>query len=377
MLRIKFTKSEQRVQSNSKRKRILYAVLAWIWGIVLALGVVFVGVVLFLGHGKRNLRKNVGDDVPVLVVEDAIEQENGQQDIATWQEGWVRYHGKIYEYNEDILTFLVLGIDKDGKVKPAENRTDGGQSDANFLLVANPETKELSIVGINRDTMVEITMVGMGENGEDIKTMAELAVQHGFGDGLEQSCELTRAVVSELFCGLPIHGYLSFNEDGIGELNDALGGVDVTVLEDMTKLNKSWTEGTRVHLDGAEASDYVHWRDTTVFESARGRLARQKQYLSTFAKKAIEGTKKDLTLPLNLYQSFAPYIVTDISADEISYLASELPHYHFSGDAVYTLEGETKMGEQFEEFYPDKEALRDLMIKVFYREVVSEDGQEL
>ena len=33
------------------------------------------------------------------------------------------------------------------------------------------------------------------------------------------------------------------------------------------------------------------------------------------------------------------------------------------------IEGETKMGEEFEEFYPDEEKLYDLIISVFYREV--------
>ena len=36
---------------------------------------------------------------------------------------------------------------------------------------------------------------------------------------------------------------------------------------------------------------------------------------------------------------------------------------------IHTLEGETVMGEQFEEFYPDEEALYRLILEVFYEEV--------
>jgi LCP family protein required for cell wall assembly len=364
MLRVRFTNSNP----GWKRKRILYTILAWVWVIVLVLGIVFVGVVIFIGHGQKSLKKNAGEGVPELIVEETIPET--EEKAVEWQEGWVRYGDKVYEYNDDILTFLVMGIDKSGKVEPAKTLTDGGQSDANFLVIANPDTKELSVLGVNRDTMVEVTMIGLGDNGEDVKITAELAVQHGFGDGMEQSCELTKAVVSDLFYGLPIHGYLSFNIGGIGALNDALGGVDVTIPEDMTKMYPDWVEGTQVHLKGKRAEDFIRWRDETIFESARMRLSRQKQYLTEFAKKAMEGTKEDIRLPLNLYQSFKPYIVTDISADEISYLGTELIKYHFASDAIYTLEGETKMGEQLEEFYPDKDALRELMVKLFYREVV-------
>jgi len=40
-----------------------------------------------------------------------------------------------------------------------------------------------------------------------------------------------------------------------------------------------------------------------------------------------------------------------------------------AAEQIYTLAGDTQMGEKFEEFYPDKKALKELMIEVFYREV--------
>jgi len=337
--------------------------------------------------GEYNLRKETAGQVPNLAGDAAGGQSGaegdgsgasdgeeapgasgeGEEDTA-WQEGWVRYEGKVYEYKEDILTFLLLGIDKEGKVKAAKTGTDGGQSDAVFLLVADPEEKRISLIGVNRDTIVDVLMLGAGEDGEDIVYPSQLAVQHGFGDGLKESCGLTRDRVSELFYNLPIHAYASFNMGGIAELNDALGGVEVTVLEDMRKVKKGWTEGAELTLKGKDAFWYVKWRDTTVFESARGRLARQKQYINAFLRKAIAETKKDIRVPVNLYNSFKDYIVTDLTVDEIAYLAGELSGYSFNGD-IYTLEGETEMMGEHEAFYPDKEALRRLLIEVFYREV--------
>lgn len=396
-----------------KGRRLRNVLLAWLIVIMLVLALAFAVFQIFAAIGYRNLKNSAVSSGPNLGMwegesisgeaepseahshpesqnplgqetssdgkpqepEESKEPEEEEILAVPWQSDWVSYKGKVYDYNDDILTFLILGIDKMEPVQRNPDLVSGGQSDAIFLVLLNPDTKKISIIGVNRDTMVEIRMVGIGENGEDRFTTAEIAVQHGFGDGLNQSCELARDAVSKLFYGLPIHGYVSFNMGGIGALNDALGGVRLTVLEDLTKVHSGWTQGTEVTLMGKDAYDYVHFRDVDVFESARNRLARQKQYLSTMAAAALEGTKRDLTLPLTLYSAFSPYIVTDLSADKITYLASVIAGYSFDGSAIYTLEGTTVTGAMFEEFYPDQAALKDLMIRLFYREIDAATGK--
>ena len=340
--------------------RLALGLLAVELVILLLLG----GVVGLRQSGEKSLRKGVDSNGPSL--DSGIE---GDAPTSNWQEGWVRHDGKVYEYNDDILTFLFLGIDKMDKVTPNPDLVSGGQSDAIFLLVVDTAAKDMCLVGVNRDTIVDIRMVGIGEDGEDIIYPAQLTVQHGFGDGMEGSCKLTEEAVSKLFYDLPIHGYVSFNMGGIADLNDAIGGVELEILEDLPNVHKNWTKGTQVKLEGMDAFYYVKYRDTTIFESARNRLARQKQYLGVFAKQAIAATKKDITLPVTLYGTLKDYIVTDISIGEMTYLASELANYQFDVDEIYTMEGTTISGEIFEEFYPDKDALRDLIIQVFYREV--------
>lgn len=359
------------------KKRITRAAVAWLLVIITIVVVIATVVTIVMAVGGQNLRDKTQTSRPNLVMEETESQvsetetvsEETAQETVVWQEGWVRYNGKIYEYNEDILTFLVMGIDKKGTVKESTSATGGGQNDANFLVIVNPDTESISILAINRDTMTEIQMYGMGENGETLKGYAQLATQHGFGDGKEISCELTRDTVSALLYDLPIHGYVAVNMGAISTINDAIGGVEVTVLEDLTVFNKEWTEGTVITLHGKDAFKYVHDRDITVFESNRGRLARQKQYLTAFIDKFKNEVKEDITLPLTIYSELSKYMVTDITADEVVYLTGELLDYTIDGETIYTLEGTTQMGEKFEEFYPDKEALKDLMITLFYQEV--------
>jgi len=371
-------------RSKGNKFADVFYMLRKVFLVVLLCAGVLVAAVLAAGFamarlGEHNLRKDTEGVVPNLAEEQSAEGGPGEGQVIAgdagdaenppaWQEGWVRHGGKIYEYNENILTFLLLGIDKEGKVRESRNTTDGGQADAVFLAVADPGTKKLSLVGVNRDTIVDVLMVGAGDAGEDIVYPSQLAVQHGFGDGLGGSCELTRDRVSELFYGLPIHAYASFNMGGIAALNDAVGGVEVVVPEDLTKVKKAWKEGAEVTLEGKDAFWYVKWRDTAVFESARGRLARQKQYISAFLKKAVAATKADIRTPVVLYNKFKDYIVTDLTVDEITYLALELSGYTFNSD-IYTLEGRTEMKGEHEAFYPDKDALRELVIELFYKEV--------
>lgn len=381
-----------------KYRRIGNVVLAWLLVIGVLATLLFAGVKLFMSLGRNSLRENVISTGPKLdftenTAEPVTPGNTGEgsgntpgqsadvqataaptavpteEPNTVWEDDWIRYNGAVYEYNDEILTFLVMGIDQKGEVKPNKTLSGGGQADALILAVANPETKEINLININRDTMVDVTLVGVGTNGEDLVSKAQLATQHGFGDGMQQSCELTVDAVSKLFYELPIHGYLSFNLGGLTAINDAVGGVTVTIASDMTSVNKAWTQGTTVTLKGNDVINYVKKRDTKVFESNRMRLDRQKTYLSSLMTKMLEQVKKDITLPVKLYNQFNKYMVTDLSMDEIAYLAGELSGYQFNTQDIYLLEGETQINEKFEEFYPDKEALRNLIVEVFYRQV--------
>jgi len=297
--------------------------------------------------------------LPSSAADTEREQEN-------WQEGDVRYQGVHYRYNEDILTFLFLGIDKMSEVKPVKNGIDGGQSDAIFLLVLNPHSKEISIIAIPRDTMTDIDVYD--DKGFFVTTaLGQLTLQHGYGDGATVSCERSEKAVQRLFYNLPVHGYCSVNMGAIPLINDAVGGVEVDVLEDVPRTGMK--EGDRILLKGMDAYYYLHNRDTGSPESAVRRLERQKQYLEVYAATAMEAMKSDLTLPVTLYNRLSKYMVTDISLDEITYLAVEAAGYHFDGNNLYSLKGETVMGEQYEEFYIDETALYELILEVFYEKV--------
>lgn len=348
-------------RSRTLGKRLAFAALiaAGVLLFLLLAGVCAYAWMEYAGRAELKKKQEALPEGMILeetsAAEELPEDAEGQEPL---KDGMLRYQGKTYAYKEDVMTFLCMGIDKSGEAKASEDLHRGGQADALFLAVMDPGEKKISVIGVNRDTMAELFVYD--EEGNYLgREIGQIALQHAYGDGMEESCERTVEAVSNLFYGIPIHGYFAMNMDVIIPLNDAVGGVDVVIGDGDEK----------VHLEGQEAYSFVRNRDMYAPHSAEQRLKRQKQYLEAFARQAKKAVAQDLTLPAKLYTEILPYMVTDISASEAVYLATQAVSYTFGQDNLYSLEGEIRMGEQFEEFYPDETALYELILQVFYEEV--------
>lgn len=315
--------------------------------------------------------------VIMLAIKKNAAQANTQSELAEgntqatekWQEGIIKYNDTYYKFNNKIHTYLIMGIDRDGPVEDeiAEGTTDGGQSDAMFLLVTNSEDETMTLISINRNSMTEITIYG-DDNYVVGTTTAQICTQHGFGDGKKLSCSRTVDAVSNLFYNLPIDGYLSINMGAIPIMNDAIGGTEVTVLDDLSypSAGVNLKKGKTVTLMGMEAYYYLRGRNQSEFDSATNRLRRQEQYITSYFSKMKEVAAGSKSKVLQVYEAIEDYIVTNIDFVD---LVSELMSYEYNSDRSYTVPGETVMGETFEEYHVDDKALYDMIIDVFYKEV--------
>lgn len=344
---------EMRTQpvDESKKKNMIIMTL-----FVLILAAVLV-VVIILAVKKNTEVKNTGNQVENSTELDATGSEK-------WQEGVVSYNGRRYRYNTAIDTYLFMGIDRNGPVREAENGIDGGQSDAMFLLVADNKAEKLSVIAINRNTMTDVDVYN--EAGDYVSTVQmQICLQHGYGDGMRLSNSRSVEAVSRLFYNLPISGYFSLNMDAVPIVNDAVGGVTVEVLEDLESeaRNVSLKKGDTVTLTGDEAYVYLRSRDVTEFNSAGGRLERQMQYLNGFFAQAKNTANGDVSNVMNIYDEIEEYLVTNI---DFANLAEKVMDYGFDTSNMYSVPGETVMGEQFEEYYVDETALYEMILEVFY-----------
>ncbi len=342
-------------------------ILLIVWAVLMTItttGLLTIEIMRILG--KSNLDSKSATTTPVMEQTETVDAQNTS---VAWEDDWVRYKGEVYDYNENITTFLIMGIDKDDEtVQKVEEGTDGGQADALFLLALNPDRQTIKIIGINRNSMTDVDVYD--EYGRYQTTVvAQIATQHGFGDGMEESCQYQVKAVSNMFYQLPIHGYAAINMSAIPIINDQVGGVDVVVLEDLTKWDKSLVKGKEVHLEGDSAFYYVKARDISVYGSNDTRLERQRQYLNEFIDAAREQVSENNNAAVELFTSINSKMVTNITADEISYLAPELVSYSFDSSDLLMIEGETQKTGKFEEFYVDEDSLYETIIDVFYEKV--------
>ncbi len=351
-------------KKKRRRRRLAVTILCQITVLFVILAAAF-QILRMVGRNSLQGRAEAAapDLSPILA-----QQELTQEEEQKWQQGWVKYEDRIYAYKEDTLTFLFMGIDKNSEVQEVAEGTNGGQADALFLAVMDPSEKAVRVIGINRNTMADIDIYN--EEGAYVTTTkAQIAVQHGFGNGMEESCGYQIKAVAKLLYGLPVHGYAAVNMSAISDINDAVGGVEVEVLEDLTVKDPALAKGERIRLTGEQAFWYVKYRDTEQFASADRRLDRQKQYLNALIGAAKQAVRQDVTAALDLYKEISSRMVTDITLDEAAYLAPILADYQFDTDHFYMLEGETVKGERFEEYYVDEEALYEMILEIFYEEV--------
>ncbi|MCM1105481.1 MAG: LCP family protein [Blautia sp.] len=287
-----------------------------------------------------------------------------EETLEKWQEGVIEYKGKSYRYNSNLRTYLIMGVDSDDPVEEAKDGVSGGQSDAMFLLVADSEKRQLSVISINRNTMTDIDIYD--EEGYSLGSLqGQICLQHSFGDGRKLSCSRSADVVAELFGNIPVSGYIALNMGGIPLMNNAVGGVEVTVLADIHDPARGveLCEGDTVTLSGEEAYSYLKSRDVTEFDSASQRLRREEQYIIGYMDKLREMAGDNTSMVEGVYDSVADYLVTSVN---FTNLLTELTSYTFDEEHLYTVPGETVMGEELEEYYVEEEAFADLIYEVFY-----------
>lgn len=267
--------------------------------------------------------------------------------------------GREYRLNTNIQTVLFMGIDKNAKSDMGDRTGENGQSDSLNLLIVDRETKKAQILQISRDSMVDIDIYSA--SGEKmISEPGQIALQYAYGDGEEESCRLTAGKVSELLYGVSVDSYLSLTMEGMVKAADAIGGVTLTVPEDYTWIDPAFSKGTTLTMDGEMVEKYVRSRDTEVLDSNVQRMERQSQFMGALIEKLQ--SVKETSNYLSLYQQMEPYMVTNMTADEMK----SLSEYDIDTNML-DVPGEVILKDGHAQFIVDNEALRKIILKTFYK----------
>ena len=276
----------------------------------------------------------------------------------------VIYQGERYQYNKQVITILCMGVDQPISEASKDKIGQNGQADTLVLAVLNRKTNQLKLLNISREAMTQVRVYNKG--GYVGMRRMQICLSYAYGDGKKTSCLNTLQTVSGLMYGIPIHGYVTIDYDAVSVLNDAVGGVKVKVLEDLTAHDPALKKDAEVTLKGEQAQTYVRSRNTELLESNSMRMERQKQYMRAFIALALAQTKKNPITPVSLLSDVSPHLVTSITPAQATYLGSLAVRSHIIGGDILTVPGKVKKGDKYAEYIIDEKGLYDLLLNTFY-----------
>ena len=266
-----------------------------------------------------------------------------------------------YFPRQDMTVIMVLGVEQTGKVADYKAE-EAYPADMITLLIFDRQTKQCNLLSINRDTMAMMSSLN-AYGKEDGTYFTQLALSHTFGTGREDSCINVRNAVSDLLGGIRIDYYYAMNMDAIALLNDAVGGVQVNVTEDFSRVDPSIQMG-EMTLNGQQALNFVQSRRNVGSQNNLARMERQQIYMKGFVSALKGKLSEGAGGAMDIYEAVADYVVTDCSFSVLNRLMEDYGDYTLG--KVCTLPGTGSVGKQYFEFYVDEEKADALILELFY-----------
>lgn len=248
------------------------------------------------------------------------------------------------------ISLLLMGID--------EREGDVGRADTLMVATINPQSGDIKIVSIPRDTLITLP----GTNGQLDKINATYAY-----DGVPYVIETV-----EEYLEIPITFYAQINFQGLVDLVDAVGGIDVyadfafTVQDSEENSNAIEIKEGLQHLNGEEALGYARMRKQDP-QGDWGRQERQREVIQALV---------DELLSLNTFTNFSsilraigPNLQTNLQARQMWAIASRYNHTAENIETL-TLDGSAayeyfpSYGQEVYVWIPHEEALTEVQTEL-------------
>lgn len=200
------------------------------------------------------------------------------------------------------VNVLILGSDISyNRGRPDD--TSPTRSDTIMAAHIDPIKKEVNVLSIPRDTRFIIPEKGYYDK-----------INAAYAYGGEK---LARKAIANL-TGAPMHHYVALKVNGLVNIIDILGGVEVNVEKDMhyvdhtAKLNINIHKGRQL-LNGTQAHQYIRFRHDEIGDI--GRVQRQQRFIDAVAAKMLNPATI-VKLP-QLVDAIQKNILTDMSTTEM------------------------------------------------------------
>ncbi|MBQ7355248.1 MAG: LCP family protein [Clostridia bacterium] len=275
----------------------------------------------------------------------------------------ISYNDQEYVLRQDVETLLVMGLDKFDDSIQNDAYTNDQQADFILLLVIDHTNTTCTAIHINRDTMADMSILGVA--GEQVGIInKQLALAHTYGNGKEVSCRNTAEAVSNLLFNVKVDHYVSVTMDAVPIYNDLVGGVELTVMDDFSGVDDTLIQGETVTLTGKQALTYIRSRYGMDDSTNNARMKRQQQYMEALYYQSLECVEQSDEFIVDASLELADYMVTSCSAERLQTLFEKISAYDFT--EIRTPEGDLIKGEKYMEFYPDVDALKQMVVELFY-----------
>ena len=226
------------------------------------------------------------------------------------------------------MTILLMGVDTG-----SGSREDQwvGNSDTMILVTVNPQTRETTIMSLERDILTNIT-----QDGETVQAKLNAAYAQG-------GAELAIETIQDLM-NIHIDRYAMINMKGLVQLVDKVGGItvnnpfdfDISIEENEPEYTAKIPPG-RQEIDGEQALVYSRMRYQDP-EGDYGRQKRQREVIEKIIKKVL--TLDGLSNYQGIIEAVSDNMQTNISLDTNSLM--QLMGYR---DALKNIRMEQLKGE--------------------------------
>lgn len=355
-------KDYQRKHGKNRKKRIILICVLCILGVVIAGGAYAASILINSDKYDPDTMFKPKEQSAVPSVEASGEIEPEGPVVG---ENSILYNGEVYNYNQGMVNVLFMGIDYEKHEGVNGEVISGGQADTLILAAINTNNHKMTLFNIPRDTMTAVKIYDLNQNYTGTKT-AQIALSHAYGDGKEMSNELTMEAASNLFYGLPIYRYISLDVAGIPTATDAVGGVTVIAPDDFKLGKQNIKKGEQITLDGNKAKIYVQSRDESELTSNLFRMDRQTSYMKGFFNAVKTQTKENILFPVTLYQQIGDYAATDMSLNEIAYVARAALDSGLKDENIHTVPGTMQAGDNMAEYIANDDELYQMILDTFY-----------
>ena len=273
----------------------------------------------------------------------------------------IDWNGVRYTPRRGVEAYLIMGVDR-SEAQIASGMTNG-QAAVLLHLALDVRAQRYQILQLNRDTVSQVHI--LNQDGSISATLFKpLCLAHAYAKDPVAGCENTVTSVEYLLGDVPISGYAAVSLESIAALNDAVGGVTVTIDRDLTAVNPAFTKGATVTLDTKTAEAYVRARMAVGDENNLNRMARQVNYMRAWLDTAKTKSRQDAQFAMRLLKKLQPIMTTDMTEKRLSVLAGDAATYENGG--FLTIDGEYRMVNGYNLYYADSDSLMQAVLELFY-----------